>query len=74
MEKMIYLLRCLFFIQTQFSIEVKEMHVPGKYNGLADTISCNNLSVLSSQIPEAAANQEVIPEKLVKLLMKERLD
>ncbi|XP_065884054.1 uncharacterized protein [Dysidea avara] len=73
-EKMMHLLHCLFFIRAQFSMEVKAIHVPGKYNGLVDAISCNNLSVISSQIPEAAAKKEVIPKKLVKLLMKERPD
>jgi len=38
---------------------------------LPDGISWNNLMV---QIPEAAVNQEMIPEDLVSLLMKQQLD
>jgi len=71
-EKIMHLLRCLFFIRAQYNIEVKAIHVPGKDDGLADAISRNNMSVLLSQIPEATANQEVIPDKLIKLLMEER--
>jgi len=48
---------------------VKAILIPGKE--LADAISCNNMTILSSQIPEAVAKQKVIPEELVKLLMKE---
>ena len=47
---------------TTLHIEVKAIHVLGKHNGLADANSRNNLSVLSSQVPEAAANQEVANE------------
>ena len=55
-------------------MEVRAVHVPGRHNILADAISRNNLNALSSQIPEAAVYQEVIPEELLKLLMKERPD
>ena len=73
-EKIMHLLRCLFFIRARFGMEVKAVHVPGRHNILADAISRNNLNALSSQIPEAAVYQEVIPEELLKLLMKERPD
>ena len=73
-EKIMHLLRCLFFIQAQFGMEVRAVHVPGKDNMLADAISCYNLSVLSLQMPEVEAKGEAIPEELVKLLLKERPD
>ena len=73
-EKIMHLLRCLFFIRAQFGMEVRAVHVPGKDNILADAISHNNLSVLSLQMPEVESKGEAIPEELVKLLLKERPD
>ena len=73
-EKIMHLLRCLFFIRARFGIEIKAVHVPGKENLLADAISRNNISSLLSQIPEAATTQETIPQNLINLSMRQQPD
>lgn len=38
-----HFLRCLFFIRARFHLDVWAVHVPGMQNGLADTLSRNNI-------------------------------
>ena len=45
-----HLLRCLFFIK---ACCLKAVHIPGRDNTIADSISRDNLELLFSQIPEA---------------------
>ena len=72
--QIMYLLRCLFFIQAQFQIELWAVHVPGIKNTLADAILRNNLGLLYSQVPESIGQQSSIPPQLLSLLLDQHLD
>ena len=43
------------------SVKLRAMHVPGKDNELADAISCNNLDLVFSQVPQAIRERVQIP-------------
>ena len=38
-----HMLRCLFFLEAKFDVVLTAAHVPGAENGVADSISRNNL-------------------------------
>ena len=48
-----HLLRCLFFYAATFRFHFSAVHIPGTSNVVADAISRNNLSLLSSLLPQA---------------------
>ena len=72
--QIMHLLRCLFFIRARFQVELWAVHVPGVENSLADAISCNNLSLLFSQIPDLPREPSPIPPTLVSLLLSQHLN
>ena len=49
-QGILHLLRCLFFIRAHYRIHIRTVHIPGSKNALADAVSCDNLSLLFSQV------------------------
>ena len=62
-----HLLRCLFFYASYFNFHYSATHIPGSLNIAADAISRNNISLLSSVLPQV--NRVVIPQALLELLV-----
>ena len=52
-DTLIQLLRCLFFYSARFQFHFSAKHIPGKDNVIADAISRNNTTLLSSITPQA---------------------
>ena len=57
-----------------FGFVLRAQHVAGFDNGPADVISRDNLSLLFSQVPNAAREPTPIPEELWTLLVREQPD
>ena len=48
-----HMLRCLFFLEARFDVLLSAKHVPGVENGVADSISRNNLPLFFNLLPQA---------------------
>ena len=59
--RIVHLLRCLFYIRTQFQVELWAVHTPGIQNSMADAILHNNLHYLFSQASGAQLRRVDIP-------------
>ena len=70
----LYLLRCLFFIRAHYGIHIQAVHIPRSENTLADAISRDNLSILFSQVPEAASGHTPVPLNLLGILVKKQVE
>ena len=69
-----HLLRTLTFSSAIFGFALRAQHVAGLDNGPAVAISRDNLSLLFSQVPNAAMELTPIPEELWTLLLREQPD
>ena len=71
---LMHLLRCLFFIEACYDLEITCSHIPGLDNGLADDLSRNRISAFLSKVPEASQQPACIPAPLLDLLLDMDLD
>jgi hypothetical protein len=69
-----HLLRCLSFFSAYYQFSYEAIHIPGACNTLADDISRNRTSSLSSQVPSIHACPTVVPPALWSLLVVETPD
>ena len=67
-----HLLRCLFFTRARRGVAVKAVHIPGRLNMVADTISRGTLAMLFSHIPEARTRRRLILPDPWNLLVGEQ--
>ncbi len=72
--RIMYLLRCLFFIRARCRVDLIVSHIPGALNTLADAISRDNMSLVISQVPAASQAQYRLHPTMVSLLLDQRLD
>ena len=68
------LLRCLSSFSAYYQFSYEAIHIPGACNTLADDISRNRTSSLSSQVPSIHACPTVVPPALWSLLVVETPD
>ena len=54
-SSLIHLLRCLSFYAAYFGFHFKAEHVPGVKNSAADALSCNNVHLFLSLVPQVLA-------------------
>ena len=57
------LLRCLFFYAVVYKFHFSASHIPGESNWVADAISRNNLSSVSSFLPQGS--ETTVPQSIV---------
>lgn len=69
-----HLVRCLFFALAVWDIALYASHIPDVQNIVADAISCNNLPLLFSKVPDADTCPTQIPAELVELLVTSQPD
>ena len=69
-----HLLRTLTFFSAIFGFVLRAQHVASLDNGPADAISRDNLSLLFSQVSNAAREPAPIPEERWTLLVREQPD
>ena len=63
-----HLLCCFTFYSAFYQFQFKVEHVPGVCNAAADAISCNNISLFLSLVPQS--QQVSISSPVVDLLMR----
>jgi len=68
------LLRSLVFIEPAMGFNFIPVHVSGKYNVLADYLSCNRLSLFKQRAPTMASHPTPIPQEVSTLLFNSRVD
>ena len=69
-----HLMRCLSFFGARYNFFYFAVHVPGKDNVAADSLSRNNLSLFYRQVPKAKRLPTQISEDLRRVLTLERPD
>ncbi len=68
------LMRCLFLFEARFDLKLRAVHLPGRDNGAADALSCNDHMSFLSQVPSAHQAPTDIPHGLMKALVLDRPD
>ena len=66
---MMHLLRCLFFLEARYQLDVVCIHIPGVLNDLADDLSRNRLHSFRHKVPEVNSSPTAISQHLLDLLM-----
>ena len=69
-----HLMRCLFFFQAVFSLSIHAVHLPGKQNIAADSLSRNKVPLFHQQVPGASLQPTPLPEELQKAIIHHRPD
>jgi len=52
-EKLMHLMRCLFFILAHYNVSIIGQHIPGVENRAANALSRNDVDLFFSQVPSA---------------------
>ncbi len=68
-ERLMHLMRCLFFIMAHHNMSIIGQHIPGAENRAADVLSRNDVNLFFSQVPSAKREPSVIPPELLQLLV-----
>ena len=71
---LMHLLRCLFFFEACYDLEISCTHILGRENDLADDLSRNRMSAFMSKVPEAASQPTPVPTPLLNLLLDTSID
>ena len=69
-----HMMRSMFFITAKYNFDIVAIHTPGKLNTIVDAISCNNMSLFRSQVPQASLQPILIPKQLVDCLSRAEPD
>ena len=73
-SQIMHMLRCLFFIRAFYQITLHAVHIPGRENELADAISHSNLSLLFTQVPQAANQRSILPPAVLSVVVEQQPD
>lgn len=73
-ERVMHLMRSLFFVAARHNIFLVAQHIPGRENVAADALSRNNLPSFRVQEPRAQLRQTPIPQELIRALVTQRPD
>ena len=71
-QLLMHMLRCLAFYSAYYRFEFTAEHIPGILNTAADAISCNNISLFHSLVPQG--RQVSPPAEVVDLVINRRPD
>lgn len=73
-ERVMHLVRSLFFFLALYKVAVVGEHIPGVNNGAADALSRDDVSSFRLQVPWAHSQPGEVPEELLQCLVKEQSD
>lgn len=65
-------MRCLFFFQAVFSLSIHAVHLAGKRNVAADSLSRDKLFLFHQQVPTSSPHPTPLPEELQKAKVHHR--
>ncbi len=66
---MMHLLRCLFFLEAHYQLQISSVHIPGVLNDLADDLSRDRLPSFLRKVHQPDLTPTPIPTQLINLLM-----
>ena len=69
-----HFLQCLFFFTAYYQLHLEPVHLPGRLNCAADSLSRNNLSRFLQLVPSAHHRPTCFPEGLLKVLVLQAPD
>ena len=69
---LMHLLHCLAFYAAYFRFQYHATHVPGVQNTASDALSCNNMFLFTSLVPQGL--QLLVPTPILDLLVHDRPD
>ena len=72
-KSMMHLMWCLFFLVAHFQVQVRASHMRGVDKVAADALSHNDIPHFLQVVPDAV-QPTAIPQELVDLLVREKLD
>ena len=73
-DRVMHLMRCLFFFLAHFNVVLVGEHIPGVDNGAADALSRNRLPSFRLQVPHASEAQSPVPPRLFQALVVNQPD
>ena len=73
-HNLIRLLRCLFFVESQFNFRITAAHVNGSINTAADMLSRNNIANFFSSFPQVSPIPTPIPLPALDILLDTNAD
>lgn len=73
-ERVMHLMRSLFFILAHYNMQITAQHIPGVENGAADALSRNDAGLFLTQVPSAHREPSAIPSELLQMLVHNRQD
>lgn len=73
-DRVMHLMRCLFFFLARFRITLVGEHIPGVDNGAADALSRDRLSSFRVQVPQASEIPSPIHPGLIQALVVNQPD
>ena len=68
-ERVMHLMRCLFFVLAHYNMSIIGQHIPGVENRAADALSRNDAHLFLSQVPSANREPAVIPRELLHIVL-----
>ena len=74
MERVMHLMRSLFFLTARWNVVLACTHIPGVDNRAADALSRNNLPSFQNLVPGARSEPVLIPEPLLRALVQGQPD
>ena len=72
MHMHMHMLHCLAFYAAYYNFQITAEHIPGILNTAADALSCNNLSLFHSLVPQS--QQVSLPQTVIDLVVNSRPD
>ena len=73
-DRVMHLMRCLFFFLAHFNVVLVGEHIPGVDNGAADALSRNRLPSFRLQVPHASEAPSPVPPRLFQALVVNQPD
>lgn len=73
-ERVMHLMRSLFFFLAQHDMSLVAEHIPGVENGAADALSRNDASSFLLQVPSAKRIPAEVPPELLQMLVHQQPD
>ncbi len=73
-ERVMHLMRSLFFFLAKFNVVLVGEHIPGVENGAADALSRDDLPSFLTQVPEAQPQPTPIPAAVMEALVVRQPD
>ncbi len=73
-DLVMHLMRSLFFFTARYNVVLRAVHLTGRHNQAADTLSRDNVPLFLRQVPLAEKRPTPLPSDLLAIMLHRRLD